>query len=129
MLDLDSARPEVRLQDLATAVHDFGKIYSAVGSEGHKVPLHLDRVAGLLRAYGQSNPLRAEEVQALPLLLAAARLKRALGRSARHVAGEQLSVNDLAKIQLEKARLDWLDRHRERLVEVLAAAARPAASR
>jgi homoserine kinase type II len=104
--------------DLATAVHDVGKIYTRVGAEDHKVALDLDRVAEVLAAYrGELRPTPAE-VDALLLLLEAKRLKRGLGRRGRARAGEPLSDNDHAKIALEDNRLHWLDRHRDALVAV-----------
>ncbi len=60
----------------------------------------------------------AAEVQALPLLLEAKRLKRSLGRRLRVVHGEPLSENDHAKIRLEDSRLAWLDEHRDDVAAV-----------
>jgi homoserine kinase type II len=116
VLDLDSAHPDVRVLDLAVAVHDVGKVYTRLGDEDHKVALDLDRVAAVLTAYRGEVRTAPAEVEALPLLLEAKRLKRALGRINRARAGEQLSDNDHAKIHLEDNRLLWLDEHRAELV-------------
>ncbi|SFK58421.1 phosphotransferase enzyme family protein [Geodermatophilus ruber] len=115
VLDFDSAHPDVRVLDLAVAVHDVGKVYTRLGEADHKVALDLDRVAELLAAYRAQAPLTAAEIEALPLLLEAKRLKRGLGRRVRQREGEALSANDHAKIRLEDARLAWLDQHRRAL--------------
>jgi homoserine kinase type II len=118
VLDFDSAHPDIRVLDLAVAVHDVGKVYTSVGEDDHKVALDLDRVADVLVAYREGSQPSPEEIDALPLLLEAKRLKRGLGRRGRVQAGEQLSDNDHAKIALEDSRLHWLDEHRDALVAV-----------
>jgi homoserine kinase type II len=118
VLDFDSAHPDVRVLDLAVAVHDVGKVYTRLGEADHKVALNLDRVAELLDAYGRELRPTAAEVQALPLLLEAKRLKRSLGRRLRVAHGEPLSENDHAKIRLEDSRLAWLDEHRDDVAAV-----------
>jgi homoserine kinase type II len=118
VLDFDSARPDVRVLDLAIAVHDVGKVYTRLGEADHKVALDLGRVGELLGAYCREVRPTAAEVQALPLLLEAKRLKRGLGRRLRVVAGEPLSDNDHAKIRLEDSRLAWLDEHRDAIAAV-----------
>jgi homoserine kinase type II len=115
VLDFDSAHPDVRVLDLAVAVHDVGKVFTRSGADDHKVALDLDRVTEMLVAYRGESALTAAEIQALPLLLEAKRLKRGLGRRARLADGEALSENDHAKIRLEDARLTWLDEHRDDL--------------
>ncbi len=80
MLDFDSARYEARVLDLATALHDFAKVFGERGSRDFKVPLYLEVVSGFLGAYLQANPLERAEVEALPVLLAASPLKRAIGK-------------------------------------------------
>jgi homoserine kinase type II len=124
VLDFDSAHPDVRVLDLAVAVHDVGKVYTHLGEADHKVALDLDRVTELLVAYSRDARPTAAEVEALPLLLEAKRLKRGLGRRSRVLGGETLSENDHAKIRLEDHRLAWLDEHRDALAaacrEVLA---------
>ncbi|WP_369132710.1 phosphotransferase enzyme family protein [Modestobacter sp. I12A-02662] len=116
VLDLDSAHADVRVLDLAVAVHDVGKVYTRLGDEDHKVALDLDRVTAVLTAYRAEVRTAPAEAEALPLLLEAKRLKRALGRMNRARDGEQLSDNDHAKIHLEDNRLSWLDEHRAELV-------------
>ncbi|MGY1638540.1 phosphotransferase enzyme family protein [Geodermatophilus sp. SYSU D00742] len=116
VLDFDSAHPDVRVLDLAVAVHDVGKIYTRLGADDHKVALDLPRVTELLAAYGREVRLTAAEAEAVPLLVEAKRLKRGLGRRVRVCAGEPLSANDHAKIRLEDSRLAWLDEHRDDLV-------------
>jgi homoserine kinase type II len=118
VLDFDSAHPDLRALDLAVAVHDVGKVYTRLGEADHKVALDLDRVAELLDAYGREVRPTAAEIQALPLLLEAKRLKRGLGRRLRVVDGEPLSENDHAKIRLEDSRLAWLDEHRDAVAAV-----------
>ena len=118
VLDFDSAHPDARVLDLAVAVHDVAKVFTGLGEEDHKVALDLDRVVEFLLAYRQAVPVTAAEVAALPLLLEAKRIKRALGRLNRARAGEQLSVNDHAKIALEDSRLRWLEEHRAVLADV-----------
>jgi homoserine kinase type II len=113
VLDFDSAHPDVRVLDLAVAVHDVGKVYTRLGEADHKVALNLDRIAELLGAYGREVRPTTAEITALPLLLEAKRLKRSLGRRLRAVRGEPLSENDHIKIRLEDSRLAWLDEHRD----------------
>lgn len=115
VLDFDSAHPDVRVLDLAVATHDVGKVYTEAGSADHKVRLDLSRVHALLAAYTGTRSLTQAEAAALPLLLEAKRLKRALGRVQRDRAGEALSANDHAKIALEESRIGWLDEHRDAL--------------
>ena len=103
-------------------MRDFGKVYSTLGAADHKVPLDLDRIAVFLSAYAEVRPVTSVEAEALPALLAAKRLQRALGRAARHAAGLPLSSNDLAKIEMERARLDWLVRHRDALAAAVVSA-------
>lgn len=118
VLDFDSAHGDVRVLDLAVAVHDVGKVYTSPGSEDHKVALDVDRVAQVLVAYREGARPTPVEVEALPLLIEAKRIKRALGRISRARAGERLSDNDQAKIVLEDNRLHWLDEHRDALSDV-----------
>jgi len=115
VLDFDSAHPDVRVLDLAVAIHDVGKVYTLPGSADHKVALDLDRATELLAAYSRDTPPTPPEFEALLLLLEAKRLKRGLGRRSRERNGETLSDNDYAKIQLEDHRLAWLDEHRHAL--------------
>ena len=128
VLDFDSAHPDVRALDLAVAVHDVGKVYTGSGDADNKVALDLGRIADLLAAYSRGMQPTAAEMEALPLLLEAKRLKRGLGRRRRALDGEVLSGNDFEKIRLEDERLAWLDGNREALAgvcrEVLGQAAR-----
>lgn len=118
LLDFDSARPDIRVMDLATAAHDVGKVYTSPADPDHKLRLEPDRIRALLQAYAAVVPLRPAEAAALPLLLEARRLRRLLGRLQRSRAGEALSANDHAKIVLEQRRLTWLAEHRRELVAV-----------
>ena len=118
VLDFDSAHPDVRVLDLAVAVHDVGKVYTGPGDADNKVALDLGRVTELLAAYSREMQPTAAEMEALPLLLEAKRLKRGLGRRSRALDGEVLSDNDYEKIRLEDQRLAWLDEHREALAGV-----------
>jgi homoserine kinase type II len=128
VLDFDSAHPDVRVLDLAVAAHDVGKVYTQLGAADHKVALDLGRVQGLLQGYaGAGGVVTAAEAAALPLLIEAKRLKRALGRLHRHERGDPLSSNDLAKIELERNRLRWLAAHREQLAAACTAAGNGAA--
>lgn len=129
VLDFDSAHPDVRVLDLAVAVHDVGKVYTGSGDADNKVALDLDRVTELLAAYSQEMQPTAAEMEALPLLLEAKRLKRGLGRRSRALDGEHLSGNDYDKIRLEDQRLAWLDGHRDALAGVCREVLRRAARR
>lgn len=115
VLDFDSAHPDIRVLDLAVAVHDVGKVFTRPGEDDNKVALDLGRVSALLAAYSQDVPPHPAEIEALPLLLEAKRLKRGLGRRSRARNGERLSDNDHAKIRLEDQRIAWLDEHRNAL--------------
>lgn len=105
VIDFDSAHPEVRCLDLAVGVHDFAKVYGDPSSTDYKVHLDPDVAARFVGAYHAGSPLDAGEVEAIPRLLMAKRLKRALGRYARLLSGETLSDNDHRKIALELARV------------------------
>lgn len=129
VLDFDSAHPDVRVLDLAVAVHDVGKVYTGSGDADNKVALDLDRVTELLAAYSREMQPTAAEMEALPLLLEAKRLKRGLGRRSRALDGEHLSGNDYDKIRHEDQRLAWLDGHREALAGVCREVLRQAARR
>jgi homoserine kinase type II len=129
VLDFDSAHPDVRVLDLAVAVHDVGKIYTGFGDADNKVALDLGRITELLDAYSREMRPTAAEMEALPLLLEAKRLKRGLGRRSRVRDGEILSANDYGKIRLEDQRLAWLDQHRDALAGVCRAALRRSAGR
>lgn len=124
VLDFDSAHADVRVLDLAVAVHDVGKVYTRPGDPDNKVALDLGRVTELLAAYSRELQPTAAELEALPLLLQAKRLKRGLGRRSRALDGESLSGNDYGKIQLEDQRLAWLDEHRDALAAACRAAIR-----
>jgi homoserine kinase type II len=122
VLDFDSAHADVRVLDLAVAVHDVGKVYTGPGEADNKVALDVSRVTELLAAYSRDLQPTEAEIEALPLLLEAKRLKRGLGRLSRSLHGERLSDNDYMKIRLEDHRIAWLDEHRN----ALAAAVRKA---
>ena len=108
VLDFDSARCEMRVLDLGIAVHDFAKLYGQPGSADHKVALDLEVAERFLRIYRQEQALGAPEVEALPAVLVAKRLTRALGRYPRLLAGGA-TPGDVAKIRLELARVRWLE--------------------
>ncbi|MGH9001282.1 MAG: phosphotransferase enzyme family protein [Acidimicrobiia bacterium] len=106
VLDFDSSRYEAKAYDVAVAVHDFAKIYGDPGSDDFKVHLDPGVAGAFVSAYeSEGGRLSSEELEAVPLLLVAKRLKRALGRYGRLLAGEPLSDNDLRKINLELARV------------------------
>jgi homoserine kinase type II len=91
MLDFDSAHLEARVLDLAVALHDFAKVYGTPTSPEFKVPLDLAVVSQFLSADQEINPLEPIEIEALPALLIAKRLKRAFGRYERLFEGRSLS--------------------------------------
>ncbi len=124
VLDFDSAHHEARALDVAVAVHDFAKVYGDPASPDYKVHLDPAVAARFVGAYQAVSPLAPEELEAVPLLLVAKRLKRALGRYTRLLAGEALSGNDLRKIALELARVRSLA-HDGGLAPAMAAAAGP----
>lgn len=124
MLDFDSARLEVRALDLAIAVHDYAKVYSDADSPDHKVPLDVAVAAGFLQAYQEANPLRSEELEALPALLAARRLKRFLRKCRKWFDGvRDFSEGDARKLHRETARVRWLNEHEEELEAALSGVA------
>jgi homoserine kinase type II len=115
-LDFDSSHLEARVLDLAVALHDFGKVYGDPDSVDFKVPLDPEVVGRFLGAYQEVSRLEPAEMEALPALLTAKRLKRALGRFHRLAAGEEIfSLGDARKILTEVARVRWLDGQREQL--------------
>jgi homoserine kinase type II len=120
MLDFDSARPEVRALDLAIAVHDYAKVYTDADSPDHKVPLDVQVAARFLRAYQDVNPLTDAELDALPALLAARRLKRFLRKGRKWFDGiRDFSDGDARKLHRETARVRWLESHEAELEAAL----------
>lgn len=111
LLDFDSARRGIRCLDLAVALHDIGKIYTEEGRSDHKVALDLPKMADFLTGYRELGALSPAEAEAVPLIISARRLNRGLGRAQREQSGEPVSGNDLLKIRLETARLEWLQDH------------------
>ena len=119
MLDFDSARYEARVLDLAIALHDFAKVFGERGSPDFKVPLVLEVVSGFLGAYLQANPLEPAEVEALPALLAARPLKRAIGKYRSMIEEARVSQGHVKKTAQEVARVRWLESHGKELRTVL----------
>jgi homoserine kinase type II len=119
MLDFDSARPEARVLDLAIAFHDFGKVWGDPGSPDFKVPLDLRIVSAFLVAYQEINPLEEAELEALPTLLAARPLKRALGKYRSMIENLQTSQGHVRKAAQEVARVRWLEAHQQELQAML----------
>jgi homoserine kinase type II len=115
MLDFDSARLEVRVLDLAIALHDFGKVWGDPASPDFKVPLDLRIVSEFLDAYQEVNPLEEAEIKALPALLAARPLKRALGKYRSMIEDLNTSQGHVRKAAQEVARVRWLEAHRREL--------------
>lgn len=115
MLDFDSARPEARVMDLAIALHDFGKVFGDPDSPDFKVPLDLDVVASFLAAYRELNPLEPSEIEALPAMLAARPLKRALGKYRSMIEDRRISPGHVRKTAQEVSRVRWLEAHEREL--------------
>ena len=95
--------------DLAIALHDFASVFGERGSPDFKVPMYLDVVSGFLGAYLQANPLEQAEVEALPALLAARPLKRAIGKYRSMIEEARVSQRHLRKTAQEIARVRWLE--------------------
>jgi homoserine kinase type II len=119
VLDFDSSHLEARALDLTVALHDFAKVYGDPASSAFKVPLDLGVVSRFMEAYQSVNPLDKTEIEAIPALLAAKRVKRALGRFQRLLSGDALSEGDIKKMELETERLRWLEGYREELESAL----------
>jgi homoserine kinase type II len=119
MLDFDSARLEARVLDLAIAFHDFGKVWGEPGSPDFKVPLDLRIVSEFLDAYQEINPLEEAEIEALPTLLEARPLKRALGKYRSMIEDLQTSQGHVRKAAQEVARVRWLESHGKELRTLL----------
>lgn len=109
VLDFDSARREARVLDVAVGLFDFAKLYGEPGSPDYKVHLDPGSARAFTAAYRSESPLGAAEEEAIPLLILAKRLKRALGRYLRLLSGQELSPGDRAKIALEEARVRSLE--------------------
>jgi homoserine kinase type II len=121
MLDFDSARRELVALDIAIALHDWAKVYTARGMEDHKVLLDLDVVARFMAAYRTQTELGPEELQAIPALLAARPLSRALRKCRKRLDGEaELTEGDLGKVVRESGRVLWLEAHAAELAAALA---------
>jgi Ser/Thr protein kinase RdoA (MazF antagonist) len=119
MLDFDSARYEARVLDLAIALQDFAKVFGERGSPDFKVPLDLEVVSEYFGAYLQANPLELAEVVALPALLAARPLKRAIGKYRSMIEEARVSQGHLSKTAQEVARVRWLEAHGQELRRLL----------
>jgi Ser/Thr protein kinase RdoA (MazF antagonist) len=119
MLDFDSAHYEARVLDLAIALHDFAKVFGERGSPDFKVPLDLEVVSEFFGAYLQTNPLELAEVVALPALLAARPLKRALGKYCSMIEEARVSQGHVRKTAQEVAHVRWLEAHGQELRRVL----------
>jgi Ser/Thr protein kinase RdoA (MazF antagonist) len=101
--------------DLAIVLHDFAKVFGERGSTGFKVPLDLKVVSGFLGAYLQANPLEPAEVEALPAVLAARPLKRAIGKYRSRVEEARVSQGHVRKTAREVARVRWLEANAKEL--------------
>ncbi|QIN81825.1 phosphotransferase [Rubrobacter tropicus] len=129
MLDFDSARREARVVDLAIALHDFGKVWGDPGSPSFKVPLDLEVVSRFLDAYQEVNPLEPAEIEALPAVLQARPLKRALGKYRSMIEDRALSPGHTRKTAQEVSRVRWLEDHGRGLREILHGATRGSGAR
>lgn len=119
MIDFDSAHRDVRVLDLAVALHDFAKVYGDPDSPEFKVPLDLEVVAQFMETYSKVVEVDLEERRLIPAVLITKRLKRALGRYARLLQGSELSLGDRKKIALEVRRVQWLKAHEQELTRAL----------
>ena len=119
MLDFDSARLDARVLDLAIALHDFGKVWGDPGSPDFKVPLDLRIVSEFLDAYREINRLEEAEIEALPTMLAARPLKRALGKYRSMIEDLQISHGHVRKAAQEVARVRWLEARQQELQAML----------
>jgi homoserine kinase type II len=119
MLDFDSARYEARVVDLAIAIHDYAKVFGERDSPDFKVSLDLETVSRFLDAYLEVNPLESAEIEALPALLAARPLKRALGKYRSMIEEETVSDGHVRKAAQEVFRVRWLEAHSHELQTAL----------
>jgi hypothetical protein len=94
---------------IAIALHDLAKVFGERGSPDFKVPLDLKVVSGFLGAYLQANPLEPAEVEALPALLDARSLKRAIGKYRSMIEEARVTQGHLRKSAQEVARVRWLE--------------------
>lgn len=120
MLDFDSARLEARVVDIAIALHDFGKVWGDPGSPNFKVPLDLEVVSDFLGAYREVAAPEPAELEALPAVLRARPLKRALGKYRSTVEDGQTSRGHLRKAAQEVSRARWLEANERELRAALA---------
>jgi hypothetical protein len=89
--------------------------------EDHKVLLDLDVVARFMAAYRTETVLGPEDLQAVPALLAARPLSRALRKCRKRLDGEtELTEGDLGKVVRESGRVLWLEAHAGELAAALA---------
>jgi homoserine kinase type II len=123
VLDFDSAHREARALDIAVALHDFGKIYGDPASPDFKVALDLDRVAAFMAAYGEIETPSPAELEAVPLMMRAKRIKRAMGKTLKYLRAGDVPPNEGKKLHMELRRLRWLDEHDAGLREAVAGAA------
>jgi hypothetical protein len=94
---------------IAIALHDLAKVFGeARGSPDFKVPLDLKVVSGFLGAYLQANPQEPAEVEALPAVLAARSLKRAIGKYRSMIEEARVTQGHLRKSAQGVARVRWL---------------------
>jgi Ser/Thr protein kinase RdoA (MazF antagonist) len=105
---------------IAIALHDLAKVFGERGSPDFKVPVDLEAVSGFLGAYLQANPLEPAEVEALPALLDARSLKRAIGKYRSMIEEARVTQGHLRKSAQEVARVRWLVAHQQELQAMLA---------
>jgi homoserine kinase type II len=105
--------------DRLVSMLDFGKVWGESGSPDFKVPLDLRIVSEFLDAYQEINPLEEAEIEALPTLLEARPLKRALGKYRSMIEDLQTSQGHVRKAAQEVARVRWLESHGKELRTLL----------
>jgi homoserine kinase type II len=121
VLDYDRARYEAVATDLAIAISSF--CHHKGRDERYWIDLDYTRCRDLLAAYQEVNPLREEELRALPLILrqhsAIKALKRCDNFQWRNTVApqEEARARKLAKrLEAGAARLRWLEEHSRELV-------------
>jgi Ser/Thr protein kinase RdoA (MazF antagonist) len=130
--DYDRAAWDLRALDLAYTLKAFSRVRDK-HDPAHRIGLDGSRFAQVLSAYLEVEPLRGDELEALPAVLTGQRLVTIPRKAESFLAGHAIAPRPEAEwrrmaatIEREVERLEWLARHGERLVaEAVGASSAP----
>jgi homoserine kinase type II len=73
-----------------------------------------------MAAYGELAGLSPAELEAVPLMMRAKRIKRAMGKTLKYLRAGDVPPNEGKKLHMELRRLRWLDEHDAELRKAVA---------